>query len=99
MTVELFTKLLERLPGAISLSRVDPATGKVDVLYLNPKGASVYGVPEDELRANAYSLTARMTPEGRDSFNAQTAVSLQTLAPFHWIGQIHHSNGEARWIE
>jgi rsbT co-antagonist protein RsbR len=99
MTLELFEKILDRLPGAISLSRVDPATGKVDLLYLSLKGSDICGVTEAELRADPGALASRMVPEDRARHLEQGMNARDKLAPFVWIGRIVHPSGDLCWLE
>jgi rsbT co-antagonist protein RsbR len=99
MTVELLMKTLDRLPGAVSVSRADAATGKIEVLYMGPNGPGIYGVTRAELLADPTAVMQRMVPEERAQLEAQLAVATEKLTPVHWSGRIVHPNGDVRWIE
>ena len=65
MDLGLLTRMLERLPGAVFCSRMDPATGKSAWLYVHEKMAELHDIPEAEMRADPNALAERVLPEDR----------------------------------
>src|SRR5262249_38723835 len=96
ITVELLRKMLDRMPGACTLGRVTPATGKTDILYMSPGGHAVYGMTEAEMEVDPNSWMIRLEADDRDRLLAASAAAGEK--PMQWLGRLHHPSGELRWL-
>ena len=99
VSAEVLQRMLDRMPGVAWSSRVQPATGAMAWLYVNPKAASVYDVTEAEMMADPANTMSRFLPEDRAELDKQMAHSLRTLAPMNWHGRLKRRDGEIRWLE
>ena len=99
LSAEVLLQILDRMPGIAFASSMDPATGKMEWLYVSPKMAELHGLPGSVLQGDPAELIARFVDEDRARLEVQMAASLQTLAPLVWTGRITHESGEIRWVE
>jgi rsbT co-antagonist protein RsbR len=96
---EELRRLLDRMPKVSWSSRVTPATGKMEWIYVSPKMAELHGVTDADQPSDPVSLMQRIVPEDLARLERQIAESLVTLAPMSWTGRVVHASGEIRWIE
>jgi rsbT co-antagonist protein RsbR len=99
VSAEVLLRMLDRMPGVAWSSRIQPTTGAMAWLYVNPKAASVYDVTVAEMMADPANTMSRFLPEDRAELDKQMAHSLRTLAPFNWSGRLERRDGEIRWLE
>jgi rsbT co-antagonist protein RsbR len=98
-SAEALQRLLDRMPSVAWSSRVNPATGAMEWIYVSPKMAEFHGLPATTEERDPLTLMERIVPEDRARLDAALASSLQTLAPMAWTGRVVHGSGETRWIE
>ncbi|MFT3774393.1 MAG: PAS domain-containing protein [Minicystis sp.] len=99
LNLQLLTRMLERLPGVTFCSRMDPATGKAQWLYINPRAADLYDVTLEELRTDPNAGLTRIHPEDRPGVEAAIARCMQTASPMSYLGRIQRRDGTTRWVE
>ena len=99
LSADVLLRILDRAPGAVFSTRLDPATGKIDWLYVNAKMGEAYGLSEAEMRGDLNTLLGRIVEEDRLELERLLARSYETLAPLRWSGRIRHVSGDLRWIE
>ncbi|MFS8068206.1 MAG: PAS domain-containing protein, partial [Byssovorax sp.] len=99
MNAEVLQRMLDRMPGVAWSARRDPATGRGSWIYVSPRAAEVYDVPEAELLADPNCMTQRLLPEDHARLDEVVARSIQTLAPMSWLGRLQRRDGEIRWLE
>ena len=99
VTAEVLQRMLDRMPGVAWSSRIQPATGQMSWLYVNPKAAAVYDLTEAELMAEPGNTMIRFLPEDRAQLDKQMERSMRTLAPMNWTGRLKRRDGEIRWLE
>jgi len=96
---EALLRILDRLPGKVWSTRVDPATMQSTWLYMGPQMGELYGMSDAELRADPLGLLRRMVPEDAAQLERLIAVSVETLAPLSYTGRVLQASGAIRWIE
>jgi rsbT co-antagonist protein RsbR len=100
LSVEMLTRMLERMPGVAFCSRMDPATRRSRWLYIDEeKAAALYDVDPAAVRADPFALLERMVPEDVARVQAQIADSVQKGAPYVSVSRIRRRSGEIRWTE
>jgi len=99
VSAEVLQRMLDRMPGVAWSARVQPATGAMAWLYVNPRAASVYDVTEAEMMADPANTMSRFLPEDRAELHKQMERSMRTLAPMSWLGRLVRRDGEIRWLE
>jgi rsbT co-antagonist protein RsbR len=99
LTVELLKRVLERLPGVTFCSRRDLVTGEARWLYVSDRGAEVFDVPLDELRADPNVFGRWLHPEDAPELQALIEHCLRTHAPMDHQFRLKLRSGKIRWLE
>ncbi len=98
-SAEVLQRMLDRMPGVAWSSRIQPATGQMTWLYVNPKAAAIYDLTEAEMMSEPGNTMIRFLPEDRAQLDKQMEHSMRTLAPMSWTGRLKRRDGEIRWLE
>ena len=99
VSAEVLERLLDRMPGVAWSIRMRPETGETTWVYINPKGAAIYGITEAEMMADPFNTLMHFVPEDRALLEPMMAKSVESATPWSWIGRLKHRNGEIRWLE
>ncbi len=98
-SAEVLERLLDRMPGVAWSIRMRPETGETTWIYINPKGAAIYGVTEAEMMADPFNTLMHFVAEDRALLEKQMAHAIETVTPWSWIGRLKRRDGEIRWLE
>jgi rsbT co-antagonist protein RsbR len=97
-TPNAWTHLLDKVPALFWALLADPAAGKSEWLHFTPRLAELYGVTPEEAR-DPRRLTTHVTGDDRAAYERSLAASLDTGAPFRWVGRVERKTGGARILE
>ncbi|APR81796.1 RsbR, positive regulator of sigma-B [Minicystis rosea] len=98
-SANVLTEMLERMPGVVFCSKMDPATRKSRWVYFNARATELYDVLEPALRADPDVMLERILAEDRGRLDSMLTHSIRTGAPMTWVGRLRRRNGDVRWIE
>jgi rsbT co-antagonist protein RsbR len=99
LSAKTMLEILDRVPAVVFSSVINPATGEIAWNYVSTKMGPLYGITDEQLRADPSALIARIADEDRAGLEKGLAESIQTLAPLTFSGRIQHADGESRWVE
>jgi PAS domain S-box-containing protein len=97
-SAERLATIAEKLPGAIVEYDVTNWE-KLELLFISPKCADIWGYTSEELLANPSLLAQMHDPEGLGDFLKANKRSSETGEPLYYRYMITARDGQVRWLD
>lgn len=97
-SAERLATIAEKLPGAIVEYDVTNWE-KLELLFISPKCADIWGYTSEELLANPSLLAQMHDPEGLGDFLKANKRSSKTGEPLYYRYMITARDGQVRWLD